>query len=332
MGLRAPMDVVEGTNLVVYPVAWLIGAIRRRPVIFHYADVILGDWVKEFGRIGVLGEIAERLALRLPVSAYIAGSASTANDLVKAGVPRRQISVIPYGYEPDLVARAAAQRETFAYSICVVGRMVRYKSVDVVIRAFARLARDDPELKMCIVGRGPEERELRQLAARLGVADRVRFHGFIPTHLEVLQIMASSRIVVSASSVEGFGIVLVEAMALGVPFIASDIAPHREFLEEGSPGILFQPGDDADLAARAHALLEDPAAYSRCVTEGRRLAPRYTWERTAALTEDVFNTVVAAHPISTRSPLRRWWTWATRMASSRDLTERRIQGISDVKR
>ncbi|MGH9058007.1 MAG: glycosyltransferase, partial [Acidimicrobiales bacterium] len=157
---------------------------------------------------------------------------------------------------------------------------------------------------MCVVGRGPEERRLRQLAHQLGIADRVDFRGFVSAHVDVLRIMAASRVVVSASTVEGFGIVLLEAMALGVPFVASDIDPHREFLAQGAPGLLFPAGDAVELANAVRIVLEDARVAQRCRDDGRRLAPQYSWERVASLTEAVFASVVDEYLHSKRHAQR----------------------------
>lgn len=307
-GLRRPCDVVEASNLVVYPLGWLLGLLKRRPVVFWYPDVLLGSWRGgRFGRAGVLGELAERLVLKLPVARYVAISASTKAKLVAAGVPAARIDVVGCGYEPELVdrvlaaaGRGAGRAAGRAISLVVVSRLVAYKRVDLVIRALARLAPSHPDLVLDVVGQGPERAALEALAARLGLAERVRFHGFVAAHADVLAIVAKARVFVSMSEIEGFGIVVVEAMALGVPFVVSDIDVFREVTAAGRGGIVVPRSDEAALARAVAVLVEDDDRHAAAREAGQAQARRYTWAAIAEQTEAVFASVMAAHHAGVR--------------------------------
>lgn len=304
-GLRSDADLIEGTNHVVFPVAWAVALLRRRPVVFWYADVLLGSWSRDFGPAGLIGEVVERLILRLPVSRYIAISASTKRKLVANGVPAERVDVIPCGHDPALVAAVTAEAPAPVYTICVVGRLVGYKGVDLVLEAATTVARRHPGLRVLIIGRGPDLDRLRDLAVSLGIADRVDFRGFVPAHIDVLRLMASSRLVVSASTVEGFGIVLVEAMSLGIPYVATDIDAFREFQGRGEAGLLFGRGDADDLASKIERLLDDPDLYASCAAEGRRAALDYTWQQVASETEVLYQEVVRESQLAGRRLWRR---------------------------
>ncbi len=239
-GLRTPADVVIGTTYVVHPIAWLVGKLRRRPVVFWYPDVLLGTWrAGGFGRVaGVIGELAERVILRLPVDRYLAISQSTADKLAAHGVDPARITVIPCGFDQATVD-AVTPEPGGEDRITVVTRLVPYKRVDLAVRALPGL----PELHLVVIGQGPEHDRLTALAAELGVADRVELRGFVARHTDVLATIAGSRAFVSASEVEGFGIVVAEAMALGTPYAVSDIPAHREVTDGGRGGALFPPGE-----------------------------------------------------------------------------------------
>ena len=272
-GLRADFDVVMGTTYVVHPLAWLVGLIRRKPVVFWYADVLIGTWLKGgFGRVeGLLGEVAERVILRLPVARYIAISDSTAAKLVARGVCPDRVTVIPCGIDPDTIA-AVVPEKTERRRLTVVGRLVPYKRVDVVVRAVARLRSAVPDLELVVIGQGPELDRLRALAAELGVDDIVECRGFVESHADVLAAVAASQAFVSASEIEGFGIVVVEAMALGVPYAISDIPAFREVTVGGRGGALFPAGDDEALAEVLRPLLDGGAGRADLVAEGRDAA------------------------------------------------------------
>jgi glycosyltransferase involved in cell wall biosynthesis len=295
-GVRTRVDVVDGSNLVVFPVAWLIAKLRRRPIVFWYPDVLIGQWRSgDFGMTGRLGEAIERFVLRLPVDRYIAISESTARKLVAHGVKPARITVIPCGYEPATVAAAALAGVNRSYppTITVVGRLVPYKRVDVVIRALADLRDAHPDLRLEIIGQGPELPRLRRLAIELGVADRVAFSGHVDAHVDVLRRVAASRLFVSASEIEGFGIVVVEAMALGVPYVVADNEAFTEITGAGTGGALFRRGDHVDLAAQIDGLLSDDDRATAAADAGREFARRYQWHDVADATERVYAELVA---------------------------------------
>lgn len=280
-------DVVEGTNQLLHPVAWIVGRIRRRPVVYLYADVLVGQWHRHFGVVGWLGEIVERITLRLRPDHVIAISDCVRGKLIGAGVPSDRISVVHCGYDEELVHRIAAERPAKRATLVSVGRLVPYKGVDVVLRAMADLVSSGFDVTLLVIGQGPERTHLQRLSQKLGVADRVRFAGHLPSHADVLRAIAASEIFVSASRIEGFGIALVEAMALGVPYVASDIEAFREVTGGGQGGYLTGPGDPAEMAMRIAGLLTQPGRYHAAGTTGRAHAAGYTWAAAAAATREV---------------------------------------------
>ena len=297
-GLRAPGDVVVGTTYVVHPIAWLVAKLRRRPVVFWYPDVLLGSWRNgQFGKVaGIVGELAERIVLRLPVDGYIAISRSTADKLVAHGIAPDRISVVPCGFEPSVVDAVVPEHAGQpGPRLAVVGRLVPYKRVDVVIRALARLHEEQPDLRLVVIGQGPERERLEQLAIELGVADRVELRGFVARHSDVLAAVAGSSAFVSASEIEGFGIVVVEAMALGVPYAVTDIPAYREVTDGGVGGSLFPAGDDEALAAGLRPLIDDPSTRGALALAGREHAGRYEWASVAIDTAAVLADVVERH-------------------------------------
>jgi glycosyltransferase involved in cell wall biosynthesis len=293
-GMRGDVDVVVGTTYVVHPLAWMIGFLRRKPVVFWYADVLIGEWRNgQFGRVeGWIGELVERLILRLPVARYIAISKATAVKLVARGIPTTRITIVPCGFDPVTVA-AVVPEHSERRRVTTVGRLVPYKRVDVVLRAVARLSATRTDLELVVIGQGPESEALRKLAADLGIAHLVDFRGFVPRHRDVLAAVAGSHACASASEIEGFGIVVVEAMALGVPYAVTDIPAFSEVTGGGVGGSLFPPGDDEALAAALAACLEPGAGRDRLIDAGRRQAARYTWDAVAAETAEVLTQEVS---------------------------------------
>jgi glycosyltransferase involved in cell wall biosynthesis len=208
-------------------------------------------------------------------------SESTADDLVARGIARERVVVIRPGvssgyYTPDPASRAAYP--SFAY----VGRLKRYKGVDLVIRAFAKLARPDAVLE--IAGAGDHRPALETLVGSLDLGSRVRFLGFV-TEQEKLALLRRAWAVALASPKEGWGLTNVEAEACGTPVVASDSPGIRESVRHGETGFLVPHGDVAAMAAAFARLADSHALVSAMGAKARVFAESFTWDRCARETE-----------------------------------------------
>jgi glycosyltransferase involved in cell wall biosynthesis len=264
-----------GARRTVAHVPHLFGATAFREVAWPLAGAV---W------------LAERpLARAYRGVPFEAISESTADDLVARGVPRGRVRVIYPGiaadhYTPDPARRAA--HPTFAY----LGRLKRYKGVDLVLRAFARVARPDARLE--IAGAGDYRPALERLAARLALGERVRFLGRI-SEAEKLDLLRRAWALAFASPKEGWGITNLEAAACGTPVVASDSPGIRESVRPGETGYLVPHGDVGAMADRLSALAAEPALVARLGAAGRSFAAQFTWERAAAETAAHLEAVVA---------------------------------------
>ncbi len=156
--------------------------------------------------------------------------------------------------------------------ICVAN-LLNGKGQEVLLRAMQRLPADAHAV---FVGQGPLERPLRQLACKLGVQARTHFLGFIN---DVQRVYEVGKICVIPSLWEGFSIVAVEAMANGVPVVASRIPGLSEVV--GDAGLYFEPGDSMDLAEKICRLLELPTVLEEHRRKGLQRALEFSIERTA---------------------------------------------------
>jgi glycosyltransferase involved in cell wall biosynthesis len=294
-GLRTDFDIVEGSNLVVFPLVWILGRIKRRPVVYWYPDVLIGAWMRNgLGPAGWIGEMAERLVLCLRADHYIAISEATARKLVGRGIDEDRIDVIPCGYDPALVAKLRRSADVAPPPVvAVVSRLVGYKRVSLVIDAVARLRDQVPDIELQVVGQGPELDDLIERTRRLGMRQRCTFFGFVRRHEDVLRLIAKSRVLVSASEIEGFGIVVVEALSLGVPAVVSDIEAHREVTAGGTGGALFAAGELDDLVEAMRPLLTDDDEWRACADKAVLHAARYTWPDVAAQTGRLYERLIS---------------------------------------
>ena len=211
-------------------------------------------------------------------------SESTRDDLVERGVPQERIRVIHPGVDADLFCPDPSVPRSNPPSFLYVGRLKRYKGVDLAVRALALARRHRPELSLDIAGTGDDRARLEALAHRLGQGAAVRFHGFVAEQRK-LALLRGASANLFPSPKEGWGITVVEAAACGTPSLASDSPGLRDSVRAGETGYLVPHGDPAALAARMLELAADPALVDRLGRAGRRFAESLSWNRAADLTE-----------------------------------------------
>lgn len=219
-------------------------------------------------------------------------SNSTRDDLVARGVAAERIEVIYPGidatwYHPDSATPRAA-RPTFLY----VGRLKRYKGVDIALRALALARAAGVDATLEIAGAGDDRSRLEGEVRRLALTDAVRFLGFVSEE-EKRRLLRSAWAVVFPSPKEGWGISNVEAAACGTPALASDSPGLRETVRHGETGFLVPHGDAAELARRIGELARDPALVARLGAGARAFALPLTWDRAAEATGAHLERVIA---------------------------------------
>jgi glycosyltransferase involved in cell wall biosynthesis len=208
---------------------------------------------------------------------FQAVSVSTADDLVARGIPRGSIRIIYNGVDSARLTPNAAERSAtplFVY----LGRLKKYKRVDVVLRAFAGLS--VPSATLEIAGTGDYRAPLERLVKSLHLEDRVKFLGFIPEDQKI-HLLRRAWASTLASPKEGWGISNLEAAACATPVIAANSPGIRESVIDGETGFLIPPGDAGAMTAAMRGLVESPELVSSLGAAGRQFAEAFTWERAA---------------------------------------------------
>jgi len=226
-------------------------------------------------------------------SGFHAISESTRDDLVARGIPPDRIAVIHPGVDAARFHPAAGLDRSGAVSFLYVGRLKRYKEVDLAIRALGRARASRPQLRLDIAGSGDDRPRLAALADSLGLQDAVRFHGFVdePTKLSLLQTSLANLL---PSPKEGWGITVMEAAACGTASIASNSPGLRDSVVDGTTGLLVRHGDVDELARAMLAVATDPTLAARLGSAARRHAERWTWDDAAMATEAHLESLVRA--------------------------------------
>lgn len=169
-------DLLDGYSFVSYPVAWGIAKRLGVPAVATYHDVWLGEWIKNIGVGGILGEVLERYVLSRRWEKFIAVSGYTRERLVEAGMAENRIEVIPSGIDFPTFARAKTEKSSEP-SVCCIARLVDYKRVDDLLRALNSIKGEIPDVSCKIIGSGPEEGRLKALAEELNLRKNVEFLG-----------------------------------------------------------------------------------------------------------------------------------------------------------
>jgi len=207
-------------------------------------------------------------------------------DLVTVNAGHLASAAVRLGASPERVARVVQGVCTDIYA--PVRRDVRFAEplllstrhlhpiyrIDDLIRAAARLAKRGHRFGLHLAGRGPDKFNLQALVRRLGLGERVEFLGHLDGEPALAAAYQRADIYVSVSQSDGASVALLEAMASGLPVVASDIPASREWLTAGSGNVLVRVGDEAHIAAGIEQLLRSPDQRVRAGDRNRRLALR----------------------------------------------------------
>jgi len=213
----------------------------------------------------------------------IAVSESTKADLISRGLPAEHITVIPNGIDVDHFSprpELRAERPTVLF----LGRLKRYKRVDLAIEAVGLLASEGVDVELLIGGTGDEADALEALVDRLGLRDRVQMLGYLDEDRK-LQLLRQAWIHVLTSPKEGWGISNLEAAACGTPSVVSDSPGLRESVVHGRTGLLVPHGDVRALADALARLVGDDALLSSMSSQARTFSEGFTWDASADAVE-----------------------------------------------
>jgi D-inositol-3-phosphate glycosyltransferase len=243
--------------------------------------------------------LREEATLAREVDRIVATCSDEVFELVRMGADLRRVAVVPCGVDLDLFRAdgPAAPRSSARYRLLVVSRLVERKGIGDAVAALARV----PEAELVVAGgppaaelaSDPEARRLTALAERAGVADRVRLLGRVGRG-DLPALYRSADLVVNVPWYEPFGIVPLEAMACGVPVVASAVGGLVDSVVDGVTGVHVPARRPKLLAAAAAELLADPERRASLGAAGaRRARRRYGWDRIAGSTMEAYAGLLA---------------------------------------
>ncbi|MDO5826107.1 MAG: glycosyltransferase family 4 protein [Methanosphaera sp.] len=279
------IDLVIGYNFITYPIADKIAKKHSIPLVARYHDVWIGNWVKNMGITGLFGEVLERDFLKQDIDLILPVSDFTKKNLLKY-VDESKVKTIHNIVDFPSVESDSYKKPT----ISCVARLVEYKRVEDLIRAVNIVKKSIPDIQCKIIGTGPLEDDLKELTKELNLEDNVEFLGFVEKHEDVMKVVNSSRIFCLPSIVEGFGIVVIEALSLKTPFVAAEIDPVVEASSKKG-GLFFKPKDYNGLSECILKLLNDEKLYEKLQEEGYEQSKNYTKEVIGKKLNDAINSI-----------------------------------------
>lgn len=208
--------------------------------------------------------------------------------------PGRKIDIVPLGMRilevlpPD---RGALSMKPDGLYLTSIGRMAKVKGYGILIKAVKVLKEKGIDVHLILIGDGPQRKALQELSEKLGLSSSIKFTGWLESD-EKFKFLAASDIYVMSSIHEGFGVVLLEAMAAGVPIIATDQGGQTDIIKDSRSGILIPPGKAEKLAEAVLSLAKDPKKRENISTFNKSYVKEYDISRIAERYLDIFNEAI----------------------------------------
>jgi L-malate glycosyltransferase len=289
---RRPFDVLHCHG--AYPPAYVGATLKRLlkiPMVVwpHGSDILPGEFIRANARL-------ERRLRRALTAAdlVIAQSEFLKREILSLGVPEARIRLIPNGvHVAEFQPVTSAPSLPYPY-ILAMGSFSHKKGFDVLLRAFASVAAEDPSIHLVMAGAGKELTAYTALVGAHDMLDRVHFVGIVEGVCKI-QLYQHCLFFVCSSRREPFAVVNLEALAAGKPLVATAVGGNVEVVSEGGNGFLVSPDDPEALSRRILTLLKDPALRARMGRLSSDLARSYDWQVILPQYTRVFEEALACH-------------------------------------
>ena len=225
-------------------------------------------------------------------------------DLIQRGLPENKITPVFNGINPEELQQTPPDNEyrqdwnlEDKTVIGFIGSFYRYEGLDLLIKAFAKIAGNHNNAVLLLVGGGEMKQELSATAEKLGIKDRVVMPGRVPHEriagvYSLIDILAYPRYSMRLTELVT-PLKPLEAMAMGKAFVASDVGGHKELIEDGKTGLLFQPGDADALSDCLGRILTDPELRETLQSNGIKwVNGHHTWQKTTVVYSRIYNKVL----------------------------------------
>ncbi len=267
-------DHVEVDHMPFFPLYFvkLVCVIKGKKMMATWHEVWGKEyWKKYLGKMGIIAYLIEKYSVNLP-NKIISISQHTTDKLKSELNCKRKIVTISNGVDIEKIKSIKPSKKTS--DLIYAGRLLSHKNIDVFLQAVAETKKENKKIKAIIIGDGPEKKNLERLTTRLKLNNNVKFLGNVPTDTEVYSLIKSSKAFVLPSSREGFGVVVIEAFACGVPVITVNEKDNaaKDLVKMGKTGEVCEL-NKVSLAMSIKKVLSKNLK-ANCLKE----AEKYNWE------------------------------------------------------
>jgi glycosyltransferase involved in cell wall biosynthesis len=269
------IDVIHSnTYIPVFSAQWCAKRLHKphiatvHDVYFTSSDDFWKTWAKQEHMSWLskfLGPRIEKMIARKKITQFHTVSEKSKSDLLNLEVTRK-ISVIPNGINIDEYKQ---ENITLKNQVIFVGRLIFYKNIGVIIDAINKVKKNIPDVKLVIIGDGPQKSELISKVNSQNLQSNVIFMGNVSDQEKIKQIH-ESKILLNPSLIEGFGIVVLEGFACGKPVLVSDSKPLSDLITESKDGFVLPSNDSDKWADKITELLSNPKLAEQMGQEGKQ--------------------------------------------------------------
>ena len=287
----------EETDLLVdnadVGIPWLSPLYSRMPRITIIHQLVREIFYDELPRpLSDLGYALEPLLYRLySTSRIVAVSQSTARDLLYCGISEKNIHVVSPGCTNPGVPRTPLTDRS-PKTVACVSRLMKYKGLQLAFQAFSTVVSRFPEAKLLVAGSGPYQHELAKMACDFGISRNISFLGRVSERSK-FKLYGETRIAISPSHREGFGISVIEANSVGTPVVGWDVPGSRDSIVDGTTGLLAPFPDDTAFADDISTLLTDDQMWRNLSGSAWKWARDHSWDKSARDFEKVVEIALA---------------------------------------
>jgi len=225
-------------------------------------------WVKQSGVSKInqfIGPIFEKLVLKTKCNAFHTISNASKDDLIKYGT-KKPIYTIPPTIEEIQNKRILQNKKQFIY----VGRLVFYKNVEILIKAINLVKGKEKEIRLIIVGGGPQLKPIQNMIKNLQLEDNIIIKGYVDTN-EKFRLISESNAMLFPSLCEGFGLVILEAFSQNKPVLVSDIRPMSDIISHEETGFVLNSDNEKEWAEHILKLIKNPQESQRMGENGNHI-------------------------------------------------------------
>lgn len=276
--LREKFDVIDVCAFPYFScfTVKIVSIMMRKPMIITWLEVWGDYWYEYMGLPGLFGKLVEQLVAKLTCRS-IALSEMTKRGLLSLGIDREKITIMPAGV--DIKGIKNIPPSVQKCDILFAGRLIKEKNVDALLKAVDYVKKTIPSIRCHIIGGGPEKEHLKKLSSQLGLCGNVSFSDFLE-YDEVISRIKSSKMLVLPSGREGFGIIILESYACGVPVIT--VNTRRNAAIELVDGTGFTVNlDPIELSDAILMLIKDPGVYQKMSESALNKVKEFDWDNIA---------------------------------------------------